>query len=158
MSNTLTDDNYNHSSFALRRPSAKMLKMVTPQDVRSPGFDMSPRTRALPDYFAVGALKSELASIQEQEAPPTPYQLNESSAGRRESTISFPDELPTRRSSNGTDPGSAISLGRKPSTSSVSSRRPPYSASLHGLELQEHAARIRASSPPPERFVDPLFP
>ncbi|KAJ4151173.1 hypothetical protein LMH87_011888 [Akanthomyces muscarius] len=152
MSNTLTDDTCNNASFASQRPSAKMLKMVTPQDVRSPGLDMSPRTRSLPDYFAVGPLKSELASIQEQEAPPTPYQRNESSAGRRESTISFPDELPTRRSSNGTDPGTAISLGRKPSTSSVSSRRPRYSASLHGVELQEHAARIRASSPPPERF------
>ncbi|KAJ6782058.1 hypothetical protein PWT90_10575 [Aphanocladium album] len=153
MSDTLTSDNNTTTSDATsssRRQSATMLKMVTPQDIRSPGPDMSPRTRALPDYFAVGALKSELASIQEQEAPS--YQLNGYSTGRRESTISFQDELPTRRSSNGTDGGNSISLGRKLSTSSVSSRRPRYSASLHGLELQEHAARIRASSPPPERW------
>lgn len=151
MSDTVTGDTSSDTTFS-RRPSATMLKMVTPQDVvRSPGPDMSPRTRALPDYFAVGPLKSELASIQEQEAPS--YQLDGSRAGRRESTISFQDELPTRRSSNGTDGGNSISLGRKLSVSSVSSRRPRYSASLHGLELQEHAARIRASSPPPERFV-----
>lgn len=155
MSPTLTDDTPNNTSFASQRPSVKMLKMVTPHDIRSPAFDMSPRTRSLSDYFAVGPIKTELASIQEQEAPPS-YQLNGSGHGRRESTISFPEELPTRRSSNGTDPGNIVSLGRKLSTSSVSSRRPRYSASLHGLELQEHAARIRASSPPPERFVHPL--
>ncbi|KAJ3478260.1 hypothetical protein NLG97_g8629 [Lecanicillium saksenae] len=151
MSGTLTGDTSSEANFSSRRPTATMLKMVTPQDIRSPGPDISPRTRALPDYFGVGTLKSELASIQEQEAPS--YQLNGSSTGRRESTISFQDELPTRRSSNGTDGGNSISLGRKLSTSSVSSRRPRYSASLNGFELQEHAARIRASSPPPERFV-----
>ncbi|KAM3464296.1 hypothetical protein MY5147_008399 [Beauveria neobassiana] len=150
MPDTLTSDTSNETVFASQRPSAKMLKMVTPHDIRSAGPDVSSRTRGLHDYFAVGPLKSELASIQEQEAPS--YHLNGSIAGRRESTISFQDELPTRRSSNDTDPGNAISLGRKLSTSSVSSRRPRYSASLHGLELQEHAARIRASSPPPERF------
>ncbi|KAJ2975541.1 hypothetical protein NQ176_g5462 [Zarea fungicola] len=132
-----------------------MLKMETPQDIRSPGFDMSPRTRALTDYFAVVPLKSELASIQEQEPPS--YELNGSDAHRRESTISFQDELPTRRSSTGTDSASDVTLGRKLSTSSISSRRPRYSASLHGQELQEHALRIRASSPPPQRFVVQFF-
>lgn len=141
------------SSSLLQRPFAKMLKMMTPQDIYSPGPpDISPRTRALPDYFASAPLKTELASIQEQEPPS--YELNGSGAGRRESTISFQDELPTRRSSSGTDAGNgSVSLGRKLSTSSVSSRRRRYSASLHGLELQEHAMRIRAASPPPQRFV-----
>ncbi|ATY61739.1 universal stress family domain [Cordyceps militaris] len=157
MCGTLTSETSNVTLFSSKRPrpAAKMLKMVTPQDIRSPGPDMSPRARMLPDYFAVGPLKTELASIQEQEAPS--YHLDGSGDGRRESTISFQDELPTRRSSNETDTGRVASLGRKPSTSSVSSRRPRYSASLHGLELQEHAARIRASSPPPESHVlDPV--
>lgn len=158
MPEILADDNSNEPQFPPPhppRPPAKMLKMVTPQDIRSPGFDMSPRTRALPDYFAVAPLKSELASIQEQEAPS--YELNGSDAHRRESTISFQDELPTRRSSTGTDSASGVALGRKLSASSISSRRPRYSASLHGQELQEHALRIRASSPPPQRFVFQFF-
>lgn len=155
MSGAVTGNASSESTFSQPANSAKMLKMVTPHDIRSPGPDMSPRTRAMPDYSTVTPLKSELASIQEQE--PHSHQLSGNVSGRRESTISFQDDLPTRRSSNGTDAGNSISLGRKLSTSSVSSRRPRYSASLTGFELQEHASRIRASSPPPQRFVTLYF-
>lgn len=95
------------------------------------------------------------ASANVRKDTATNFIANDDGSRRRASTISFAEDLPTRRSSVGDDVTSG-SLGRQTSNPAVSFQRRRQSSLPQVNAKPTNGSRIRASSPPHDRYVTPF--
>ncbi|KAM4062159.1 universal stress protein family protein [Hirsutella rhossiliensis] len=142
--------------------------MDSPRPSPSPESDVSPMSSALAskqpevnaDYFSSSSNTSKSQDGPDAGAGTTSTASSSATVDsplasthpRRKSSVSFPTDLPKSDPPAAADDGSEGAAGRKSSASSITFRPPKDPSLPQGHQRQTGGSRIRASSPPYQRF------